>query len=197
MEPLVFAAFLAAPAPAVDFAAFPAADRPPTYAEAYHRALTTGRPLLVWVGGNFCPRCVNDTAGEFVHAFVDSFPEAVVPSVVVAVPEGGQLTRVADVTSWVEGDATFGHIPSVRRVLANRRPVRRALGAVAQAAARPMAVAPPAPMLPMTLIPVTSPPAAPVYKLPQNFQTIYTSPPVMMRPGPPVRVGFGRARGGC
>lgn len=89
---------------------------PLTYAEAYRKALASKKPLLVWCGGNFCPRCVNDSRDEFVHCFVDSFPSAVTPSIAVCVPEDGKLMRLTgDVTSWITGDKEFGHLPTVRK----------------------------------------------------------------------------------
>lgn len=176
---------LAAGAPAADGRwDAPAEDRPLTYAEAYHRALATGKPLLVWVGGNFCPRCVDDSSGEFVHCFVPAFEDAVSPSIVVSVVDGGQLLRVGDVQWWVENHREFGHLPSVRNVIRRWRDARPARRAVAQAAAVPVAFAAPAPVV--TFAP---PPLAPVQFRPA---------PVMMRSGPPpMRIGFGRARGGC
>lgn len=95
----------------------PAEPAPLSYGDAYRESLRTGRPLLVWVGGNFCERCVNDSADEFIHHFTASWPGAPVPSVVVAVPEGDGLTRLDTLTRWIEGDATFGHLPSVRRII--------------------------------------------------------------------------------
>lgn len=89
-----------------------------TYAEAYREALTSKKPLLVWCGGDFCPRCVNESRDEFIHCFVDDFPGAVIPSIVVCVLDDGKLMRLTgDVTSWIEGDREFGHLPTVRKRL--------------------------------------------------------------------------------
>jgi len=97
------------------------ADPTNSYGDACRESLRTGKPLLVWVGGNFCERCVADSKDEFIHHFAKSFPGVAAPAVVVAAPEGDWLTRVENITWWVEGDATFGHIPSARRALANYR----------------------------------------------------------------------------
>jgi hypothetical protein len=91
---------------------------PLTYNQAYHKALLEGKPLVVWVGGDFCPRCVNDTKEEFIHFFTDTYAGAVAPAIVVGVPDGrGGLDRVATVTQWIVGDPEFGHMPSVRKAI--------------------------------------------------------------------------------
>ena len=93
-------------------------EEPPlTYTEAYTLALAQKKPLLVWVGGNFCERCVRDSAQDFVHVFVEKFEGVQAPAIVVGVVDEGELIRAGDVTWWIEGSAEFGHIPSVRTVI--------------------------------------------------------------------------------
>jgi hypothetical protein len=94
------------------------------YDRAARLAKETGKPLVVWVGGNFCDRCVQESRDEFVHVFADSFPGAADRSTVVGVWEGDEFVRVADMDWWVVGDATFGHVPTVRRALRNWRDSR-------------------------------------------------------------------------
>lgn len=101
---------------AKDVAAVPADERPLTYAEGVARAMRDGRPVVVWVGGEFCPQCVQDSAGDFHHVFVDSFPAASAPSIVVGVRDGSELVRL-DVNWWITGDKEHGHIPSVRSAI--------------------------------------------------------------------------------
>jgi hypothetical protein len=93
------------------------------YAEARRRALAENKPLVVWVGGGdaLCPACMHTLGGEAVHHVAESFPDTPASALVVAVPEGGDLFRVATITRWVTGDPTWGHVPSVRRALRNWR----------------------------------------------------------------------------
>ncbi len=98
-------------------------DAPPSaYAAAYAESLRTGKPLIVWCGGNFCSRCVEDSRGEFLHAFVDSWHGQRGPATVLLVPgEDGHMYRAATVTRWTVGSRDWGHIPSARRLLADWR----------------------------------------------------------------------------
>lgn len=96
-----------------------------TYRDACSLAMALSKPVVVWVGGNFCERCVSDTRNEFVHHFTATFEGAVAPAIVVGVPDGNGLTRIATITSWVEGDATHGHVPSIRRAIRNWRASRQ------------------------------------------------------------------------
>lgn len=105
---------------AVETGAIAAPDRKLTYAEAHARALTEGKPLVVWSGAAVCPACVHDTEGEFVN-YVGVVPGLAPDAVSVYVPEGGTLHAAGDVAWWMTGDRTFGHVPSVRRILANWR----------------------------------------------------------------------------
>lgn len=88
-----------------------------TYELAAREALDRGKPLLVWVGGNFCEACVRDSASEFVHHFTAEFEGVTAPAIVVGVVDSGSLIRAGEVTWWVEGDREFGHVPSVRGVI--------------------------------------------------------------------------------
>jgi hypothetical protein len=108
-----------------------------TYEDAYRLAMKTEKPLLVWVGGNFCERCVQDSENDFVHCFVDEFPGAINPSIVVAVKDGDKLERVGDVQWWIVGDKEFGHIPSVRTAIRNWRERRATRIAPVSASAYP------------------------------------------------------------
>lgn len=105
-----------------------------TYAEARARAITENKPLLVWVGEAICPACIRENKDEFVHYVSATWPDAK-DAVVVADVKDGELYRVGSVTQWVTGDATFGHIPSSRRVLARWR----SAGAVSEGAGWPSA----------------------------------------------------------
>lgn len=94
-----------------------------TYDAAYRKAVAEGKPLVCWVGGGdaLCPACVRTLENEVVSYIAPTFPGCAVPTLVVAMPEGGQLTRVADITQWVTGDAVHGHVPSIRRAIAGWR----------------------------------------------------------------------------
>ena len=124
-------------------------EKPLTYAQARVRAVEEGKPLVVWVGGNFCERCVRESAADFVHCFVDKFEGVAAPAIVVGVSDGGELVRAGDVTWWVEGDREFGHVPSVRAVIRRWLELReqnRRAGAVMMGPAvvhQPVVVQPP------------------------------------------------------
>lgn len=92
-----------------------------TYAEGAKLSKKTDKPLVVWVGGEFCERCTHDSATEFVHVFVDRFDGVTAPATVVGVWEGEDLWRVGVADWWEVGHVTFGHLPTVRRALANWR----------------------------------------------------------------------------
>lgn len=97
-------------------------DAPAAYRDAYNAALRSGKPMIVWVGGNFCERCVNDSKNEFVHHFVDDGWEGVKgPATVVAVPHGDKLYRAGTVNRWTVGSSDWGHVPSARRVTSEWR----------------------------------------------------------------------------
>lgn len=102
----------------------PAASGKTTYAEAYRQSLATGLPLLVWNGAAVCPPCVSSSSGEFVH-FVGTVPGLPTDAITLSVPDGGEMLTVGVVDRWVGGDATYGHLPSVRRALARWRARRQ------------------------------------------------------------------------
>lgn len=106
--------------------------KPLSYDEALKEVKATGKPLVVWVGGNFCERCVRDSAADFVHFFTPEFDGVSAPAIVVGVIDSGNLIRAGEVTWWVEGDGEFGHVGSVRGVirrwLDRREAARRGLG---------------------------------------------------------------------
>jgi hypothetical protein len=96
-----------------------------TYAEARAAAIRDGKPLVVWVGGGdaLCPSCMHRLAEEdgVVNVVAPSFEDTPTRALVVGVPEGGELLRVATITRWVTGDPTWGHVPSIRRAVRNWR----------------------------------------------------------------------------
>jgi hypothetical protein len=100
------------------------AARHDTYAEARARAIRENLPLVAWSGSAICPPCVASTEGEFVN-WVGTHPDLTPNALTVAVPEDGDLWNVATVTTWQTGHAEFGHVPSIRRVLANWRDRRQ------------------------------------------------------------------------
>lgn len=89
------------------------------WAGASREALELNRPLIVWIGGNFCDRCVRDSKNEFVHLFVDSgWGGNRGPATAIYVPQSdGYLYRIATVTRWTVGSHDWGHIPSARRLV--------------------------------------------------------------------------------
>jgi hypothetical protein len=109
-----------APAPAADTYAA-------AYAAAYARAVAEGKPLVCWVGGGdaVCPACVKTLAGEVVSHVAPTLPGVAGQALVVGMPDGrGQLDQAAVVTQWITGDATWGHVPSLRRAIARWRATR-------------------------------------------------------------------------
>jgi type IV pilus biogenesis protein CpaD/CtpE len=92
-------------------------------------AIARGKPLLIWVGGNFCPNCVNQSKSEFVHCFVDRYQDVKAPAVVVAIPD--EKDHHALDLWWVTtvpgaaGDGTGRHLQAVRRALAAWRAGKR------------------------------------------------------------------------
>ena len=93
-----------------------------SYLAARARAVREGKPLIVWVGGNFCDRCVKDSRNEFVHCFVaDGWEGHRGPTTVVSVPHGDELYYVASVTRWTVGSHDWGHVPSARRLVGEWR----------------------------------------------------------------------------
>lgn len=92
-----------------------------TYEQAHAESLASGRPLVVWQGSAVCPACVQNTADEFVHCVTSNLEGTNPNSVTIYVPENGTLQTAGEVTWWVTSDKTYGHIPSVRRILANWR----------------------------------------------------------------------------
>lgn len=61
-----------------------------------------------------------DTKDEFVHYFTEFYERANGPAVVVGVPEGDEITRVATIKRWDDG-----HLASIRSVLRGFRARRR------------------------------------------------------------------------
>lgn len=116
--PPVTSAASSSPAPSGATVALPADNSEElTYAQALARASATGKPLAIWVGGDFCPRCVRETSDEFVHYFTDTFPGVTAPAIVVGVretPASERLVWVETVDWWIEGDKEFGHSPTIR-----------------------------------------------------------------------------------
>lgn len=85
-------------------------------------SLRTGKPVVAWVGGNFCERCVNDSANEFLHVFVeDGWDGNRGPATAVLVPHDGYLYYAGVVTRWTVGSRDWGHVPSARRIAAEWR----------------------------------------------------------------------------
>jgi hypothetical protein len=103
-----------------------AAEKPLTYYEAEQKALKEKRPLIVWVGGNFCQECVKSSGSDFVHCFVPTFEGVSAPAIVVGVVDENKLLWAGEVTWWVEGDREFGHVPSIRNVIRRWRERRDA-----------------------------------------------------------------------
>jgi hypothetical protein len=97
----------------------PVPAAPLSYKDARARALWYDKPLVVWVGAGVCPGCIAKMEDEVVSCVVKDFegvPEG--GGLVVGVPDGtGDLTRVATITEWETGHATWGHVPSIRRAL--------------------------------------------------------------------------------
>lgn len=88
-----------------------------TYAEAYAKAKGDGKktkPLIIWVGGNFCERCVQESENDFVHYFADSWPGMKAPSILVGVWDEGQMRVAGRIDWWIENDREFGHLASIR-----------------------------------------------------------------------------------
>ncbi len=93
-----------------------------SYARAYAQALRQQKPLVVWVGGNYGDRCATDSKDEFVHAFVaDGWNGNRGPATVIYVPHEGDLYRAGTVRRWTAGPHDGGHVPSVRRIVAEWR----------------------------------------------------------------------------
>ncbi len=85
---------------------------PKTYAEARARSLSTGLPLVVWVGDAVCPACVQRTKEEFVHWVTPVTPSFPDHALVVGLPERGELIRIGTMTAWPDG-----HITTIRKAL--------------------------------------------------------------------------------
>lgn len=102
---------LAAP----DQAAVP--SEPDAVEEAVAKSLRTGMPVILWVGGDFCNRCVDDSRSEFIHVFLDEWRGQRGPATVILAPHGKQTYRVATVNRWTVGSHDWGHIPSARRLV--------------------------------------------------------------------------------
>lgn len=177
-------------------------------------SLQSRKPVLEWVGDELCPRCVDDTKGEFLHFFT---PGRGGKSVVVWLPGGdGEHYRVGTLTKWVEGSPKWGHAASARKVLKawnEGRPTT--LDGWAAPDVDPSMGAPPdSPMWGRTLTVAHHPeatfrdPAQPAFTVQQAPPVTFAPPPVMM--SAPVmysapmmsapRMGIfrgGRVRGGC
>lgn len=77
-------------------------------------SLQSRKPVLEWIGEEVCPRCVDDTDGEFLHYFTKDRGKALN----VWLPgSDGEHYKVASLTGWVEGSAKWGHAASARKVL--------------------------------------------------------------------------------
>ena len=89
-----------------------------SYTAARDRAVRENKPLIVWVGGNFCDRCVKDSANEFVHHFApDGWEGHRGPATAVFAPHDNELWTVGVVTRWTVGSHDWGHVPSARRLV--------------------------------------------------------------------------------
>lgn len=84
--------------------------------KALAESVKTGKGIILWVGGNFCDRCVEDSKGEFVHVFADEWKGQPGPATVLMAPHDGTVYRVATVNRWTVGSSDWGHIPSARRL---------------------------------------------------------------------------------
>jgi hypothetical protein len=123
-------------------------DTGPTYEVAYARAAKRKQPLVVWVGGDFCPRCVAESERDFVHYFAPDGrpfgPGLANPSILVYVPDGGEFRLAGQIDWWITGDKEFGHLASIRNAIRRwrdrRLATREAGAAVYQPAARPAVV---------------------------------------------------------
>jgi hypothetical protein len=88
------------------------------WADAKRLALQQRKPLLKWVGDDLCPRCVDDTKGEFVHTFAKHDANYPQRSVAVMLPgSDGYLYEIGVLTGWTEGSAKWGHAASVRKMV--------------------------------------------------------------------------------
>lgn len=85
--------------------------------DAVARSIRTGKPVILWVGGNFCDRCVNDSKDEFIHVFLKEWRGHRGPATVILAPHGKRTYRVATVDRWTVGSHDWGHIPSARRLV--------------------------------------------------------------------------------
>lgn len=95
-----------------------------TYKEAYEKAKKTGLPLVVWVGGNFCPECVKETSKDYVHYFTEFYTNATAPAIVVGVPEKSMddIVRAQTIPSRVitpqeRAGGLKMHIESIKEVI--------------------------------------------------------------------------------
>lgn len=93
------------------------ASVPDKVQEAIQQAVDSGKPVILWVGGNFCSRCVNDSQNEFIHVFLEEWNGHRGPATVILAHYGKQAYRVGTVTRWTVGTHDWGHIPSARRLV--------------------------------------------------------------------------------
>lgn len=92
-----------------------------TYEEARSQAIAEGKPLVVWSGSAVCPACVQTLSGDVV-SYVGPVRGLPANAIIVAMPDGrGDVLQVNTITEWITGDATFGHVPSVRRAVRRYR----------------------------------------------------------------------------
>lgn len=94
--------------------------------DAVAKSLETRKPVIFWVGGNFCDRCVNDSKDEFIHVFLQEWKGHRGPATVILAPHEKRVYRVGTVERWTVGSHDWGHVPSARRVLGEWRKQARA-----------------------------------------------------------------------
>jgi hypothetical protein len=87
------------------------------YATAYRLALSRNLPLLTWNGSAICESCIHQTDGTEFISYVGTVDGCPANAITVSVPQGGELVGVGVVDQWITNDQTFGHLPSVRRLL--------------------------------------------------------------------------------
>lgn len=94
-------------------------EKADSYAQAYSAALKQSKPLVVWVGGNFCERCVADSQDEFIHHFAaEGWNGNKGPATVIYVPHQGDLYHAGTAINRTVGSHDWGHVPSARRIVA-------------------------------------------------------------------------------
>ncbi len=107
--------------------------KPLTYAEGRAAALKSNKPIVVWIGGKFCPECVHLSDEDFIHVFLtrreaeaEGFRPLADEQVVVGIKDGEQLVQIGTATWWEPGKpAGERHLAHVRQALKNWRERRQ------------------------------------------------------------------------